>query len=54
MKFLALTLLVCLLMVALVAAVPAEESLPGDIYNQDEQGRQNFFKLKKIKKLLLG
>ncbi|XP_053955908.1 uncharacterized protein LOC128861646 [Anastrepha ludens] len=54
MKFLALTLFVCLLIVALVLAVPAEESLPGDLYDQDEQGHQNFFKLKKIKKLLLG
>ncbi|XP_004526955.1 uncharacterized protein LOC101457741 [Ceratitis capitata] len=54
MKFLALTLFVCLLIVALATAAPADESLPGDIYEQDEQGQQNFFKLKKIKKLLLG
>ncbi|XP_017480350.1 PREDICTED: uncharacterized protein LOC108369697 [Rhagoletis zephyria] len=54
MKFLVLALFVCLVMIALVSAVPAEESLPGDLFDQDEQGRQNFFKLKKIKKLLLG
>lgn len=42
---------------AFVAAVPADESLPGDLYEEDHYSAQNpqaIFKLKKIKKLLLG
>ncbi|XP_037817890.1 uncharacterized protein LOC119607852 [Lucilia sericata] len=57
MKFLALTIFVFLCLAAFVAAVPADESLPGDLYDQDQYSAQNpqsFFKLKKIKKLLLG
>lgn len=46
-----------MLLAAFVAAVPADESLPGDLYDQDQysaQGPQAIFKIKKIKKLLLG
>ncbi|KNC20665.1 hypothetical protein FF38_04791 [Lucilia cuprina] len=51
------TIFVFLCLAAFVAAVPADESLPGDLYDQDQYSAQNpqsFFKLKKIKKLLLG
>lgn len=44
--------------VALVFAVPVDEALQGDIYSQAEvhnpHDPQAIFKLKKLKKLLLG
>lgn len=52
------TIFVCLLLAVFVAAVPADESLPGDLYDQQDQysaqGAQSIFKLKKIKKILFG
>ncbi|EDW69273.1 uncharacterized protein LOC115771147 [Drosophila novamexicana] len=59
MKYIVLALFVCLLAVALVAAVPVDESLQGDnIYGQADvhnpHDPQAIFKLKKLKKLLLG
>ncbi|KAM7357477.1 uncharacterized protein ACRADG_002814 [Cochliomyia hominivorax] len=57
MKFLTLTIFVIMFLAAFVAAVPADESLPGDLYDQEQytaQNPQSIFKLKKIKKLLLG
>ncbi|XP_023174218.2 uncharacterized protein LOC111601727 [Drosophila hydei] len=60
MKYIALALFVCLLAVALVAAVPVDEALQGDnIYGQADDVHnpydpQAIFKLKKLKKLLLG
>lgn len=42
----------------MVSAVPVDESIGGEIYGQDNsynpQEPQEFFKLKKIKKLFLG
>ncbi|EDV96301.1 uncharacterized protein LOC6558707 [Drosophila grimshawi] len=61
MKYIVLALYVCLLAVALVAAVPVDETLQGDnIYAPSDDGVHNpydpqaIFKLKKLKKLLLG
>ncbi|XP_073836824.1 uncharacterized protein [Musca autumnalis] len=57
MKFVALTIFVCLLLAVIVTAVPADESLPGDLYDQQYEsnhGTQSIFKWKKIKKILLG
>ncbi|XP_037940542.1 uncharacterized protein LOC119673351 [Teleopsis dalmanni] len=57
MKFLTLSLFLCLLIVALVSAVPIDESFPGDVYDQEQNNPhdpQSIFKLKKLKKLLLG
>ncbi|XP_075161092.1 uncharacterized protein LOC142233915 [Haematobia irritans] len=58
MRFVTLTIFLCLLLAVFVSAVPADESLPGDLYDQqdhyDPQATQSIFKLKKIKKLLLG
>lgn len=53
------TIFVCLMLAVFVAAVPADESLPGDLYDQQSQyesdhGTQSIFKWKKIKKILLG
>ncbi|TMW49576.1 hypothetical protein DOY81_005341 [Sarcophaga bullata] len=52
------TIFAFLLLAAFVAAVPADESLPGDLYDDQDlysaQNPQSFFKLKKIKKILLG
>lgn len=43
---------------AMVSAVPVDESIAGEIYGQDNsynpQEPQEFFKLKKIKKLFFG
>ncbi|XP_030373275.1 uncharacterized protein LOC115623193 [Scaptodrosophila lebanonensis] len=56
MKYFALTIFVCLLIVALVSAVPVDESLQGDFYGEDDTHNphdpQAIFKLKKLKKLL--
>ncbi|XP_039488510.1 uncharacterized protein LOC120449894 [Drosophila santomea] len=58
MKYLALTIFVCLVAIAFVSAVPVDESLIGDnIYQpafddvQRPQDPQSLFKLKKLLKL---
>lgn len=42
----------------MVSAIPVDESIAGEVYGQDNsynpQDPQEFFKLKKIKKLFLG
>ncbi|KAL5289782.1 hypothetical protein ACFFRR_009668 [Megaselia abdita] len=56
MKFLQMTLLVLLLVAAIAIAFPADETVAGDLYdthNISPQDPQEFFKLKKLKKLLL-
>ncbi|XP_017841632.1 uncharacterized protein LOC108599340 [Drosophila busckii] len=59
MKFFLLSVLLCLLVVALVSAVPVDESQLGDnIYDQfddvhNPHDPQAIFKLKKLKKLIL-
>lgn len=51
------TLLVCFLAMALVSAIPIDETVAADAYEASEiynpQDPQEFFKLKKLKKLLL-
>lgn len=50
--------LIAVAVIAMVSAVPVDESIGGEIYGQDNsynpQEPQEFFKLKKIKKLFLG
>ncbi|XP_055701332.1 uncharacterized protein LOC129800743 [Phlebotomus papatasi] len=56
MKIIFVTLLVCILAFAIVSAVPIDETVVGDVYeadNFDPQDPNSFFKLKKLKKLLL-
>lgn len=46
----------CLLAVALISAIPIDESVYGDVYeseNYNPQDPNSFLKLKKLKKLLL-
>lgn len=50
------TLLVCFLAMAIVSAIPIDESVVGEAYEPEAynpQDPQEFFKLKKLKKLLL-
>ncbi|XP_034480545.1 uncharacterized protein LOC117786414 [Drosophila innubila] len=59
MKYIVLALFLCLLAVALVNAVPVDETLQGDnFFGQSDvhnpHDPQAIFKLKKLKKLLLG
>ncbi|XP_034107575.1 uncharacterized protein LOC132791636 [Drosophila nasuta] len=59
MKYIVLVVFLCLAAVALVSAVPVDETLQGDnIYSESDvhnpHDPQAIFKLKKIKKLLLG
>ncbi|XP_055689407.1 uncharacterized protein LOC129793426 isoform X2 [Lutzomyia longipalpis] len=56
MKIIFVTLLVCLLAFVIVSAVPIDETVVGDVYEADNfnpQDPNSFFKLKKLKKLLL-
>ncbi|CAO1406050.1 unnamed protein product [Diamesa hyperborea] len=54
MKFLVLALLICLIAVAFVSALPADESVFGDsIDNFNPSDDQEILKKLKIKKLLL-
>ncbi|XP_037900647.1 uncharacterized protein LOC119644976 [Glossina fuscipes] len=60
MKLLTATIYLCLLsiaFIAIVSAVPVDESLLGNIYESGDQptaqNSQSIFKLKKLKKLLL-
>lgn len=50
-------MLVCFLAIAFVSAIPIDETVVGDVYEPAEaynpQDPNSFFKLKKLKKLLL-
>lgn len=50
-------LLVCVLAIAIISAVPVDETIVGEVYESDvinPQDPQEFIKLKKLKKLFLG
>uniref|UniRef100_A0A336NAK6 CSON011589 protein n=1 Tax=Culicoides sonorensis TaxID=179676 RepID=A0A336NAK6_CULSO len=56
MKFIVMALLVCIMALAIVSAVPVEETF-GDVYaaeSYNPEDPQQFLKLKKLKKLFLG
>uniref|UniRef100_A0A336N4H0 CSON011350 protein n=1 Tax=Culicoides sonorensis TaxID=179676 RepID=A0A336N4H0_CULSO len=55
MKFIVMALLVCIMALAIVSAVPVEETF-GDVYaaeSYNPEDPQQFLKLKKLKKLFL-